>query len=268
MKRILSIILVAVMVLSCSASALAAEGNLTVDEKLILMGFPASMVAEMPELMKEDMASHYEEGAYYGGSSVPVAHALTDDGSLARQITSAHLELWITYLVLPSDSDGTAHRKVYAHYNWLQEVYLDCPDIFGILWGNGWCLSDDFDPVLTCQRKGRDSGEVFTEFFDLTSDNSTSVPNQGITYNGLVLGATANNGAEQATDHSGWLTIQLERSGGAVNTNVVASYTKARIQIDIETLDILPGEEGVIIIPVPTLAYFNEFQSAANYVMS
>lgn len=66
--------------------------------------------------MKADMASHYNTGAYFGGSNETILNIPAESDRTTRDITSSQLKLWVTYVTLPSDSDGTAHRKVYANF--------------------------------------------------------------------------------------------------------------------------------------------------------
>lgn len=266
MKKILCLVMALAIAVSCSTAAFATSIGtaLSTNEKLKAMGVPSEIIAKMPELMKEDMASHYELNAKFGGSDETIVFVPDETHGNERDISSSQLSLWITYLTLPSDNDGTAHRKVYANFEWLTPTATGLKDVFGVLWGNGWCLSDEYNPVLTYQYYGAESDEIYTEFFPISSDNSTSAPNQGLTYNELSLRATVKNGNETAVDHSGWLTLELERQGGAMSTNIVASYSKAKISL-VPTLSVDINSFSVSI--TPEINYHNELQSAPNYIM-
>lgn len=69
---------------------------------------------------------------------------------------------------------------------------------------------------------------------------------------------------ESAVDHSGWLTLQLERSAGAMSTNVIASYSKAKVTV-VPTLSVDIERYSVSI--TPEINYHNELQSTANFMM-
>ena len=265
LKRGLLIIFSLVFALSCSAVAFAVSNleRLSVDEKLIAMGFPTESLITMPALMKADIAAHYEEGAYYGGSEETLVN-IPNNKSGTRDITSAQLSLVVSYIVLPTSADGTENRKVYADFEWLVLPTTGFNDVFGVLWGNGWCLSDDYNPVFTYQYRGAESNEMYTEFYPMSTDGWTSAPNQGLTYNNLVLRSTVKAGNEAAIEHAGWLTIQLERQGGSMSTNVIASYSKAKFSL-IPTLSV--DIEGWSVSISPEINYENELQSAANFVM-
>ncbi len=262
MKRLLSFVLSFIMIFGFSSAVYAS--NLSVDQKLQLMGVPDGLLVSIPEEVKKDMAQCYEKGGTFGGTDTQIVNMGNDTKVNTRSaISSSKLELEVTYITLPSDKNGTAHRKVYGNFTWLTQPKTFLCDAVSLEWGNGWVLSDNMDPAFVYQYYGAESGEIFSESTKLTTKNSVSVPNSGLCYTKLKLRTTVKNGNETAVDHNGWLMIELERDKGATSTNVITKYVQTKLKI------ISGGSisyKGGSLSVSPSIVY-NLGQSNSNFVM-
>lgn len=262
MKRLLSLVLSFIMVFGFSSAVYASD--LSVEQKLQLMGVPNRLLGSMPEEVKKDMAECYEKGGTFGGTDKQIVNIGNNAKVITRSaISSSKLELEVTYITLPSDKNGTAHRKVYGNFTWLTQPTTFMSDAVSLEWGNGWVLSDDLDPAFVYQYYGSQSGKIFSESTKLTTKNSVSVPNTGLCYTSLKLRTTVKNGVETAVDHNGWLMLELERDKGATSTNVIVKYVQTQLKL-------LPG--GSITFKGGSLSLsssivYNMGQSKSNFVM-
>lgn len=227
------------------------------------MGVPAEQIEKMPVIVKEDMAECYDRGGVYGGTTSQIVDIQDNFGGSRGTISSSKLALDVTYMKLNSDSDGTAHRKVYGNFEWLTEPSTFKKDAVALVWGNDWAISDNYDPSFVYQYKGKNTNKLYTESFVLNTKNSSSDPNAAICYNDLSLRTTVKNGNETAVGHSGWIVTELERSEGTVNTNVVVKYVKTNIGVSLgESVGIKNRDVWVS----PTVLY-DIGESKANFIM-
>lgn len=260
-KRIASFILATLIVMGLSIPAYAVDYS--IDYKLYLMGVPAEQIEKMPEVIKEDMAKCYDRGGVYGGTTSHIVDIKDDFSETRGSISSSKLALDVTYVKLNSDSDGTAHRKVYGNFEWLTEPSTFKKDAVALLWGNDWAISDNYDPAFVYQYRGKETNKLYTESLVLNTKNSTSDPNAGICYNDLSLRTTVKGGNETAVGHSGWIVTELERSEGAVKTNVTVKYVKTNVGISLGgSIGIKKGDVWVS----PTVLY-DIGESKSNFIM-
>lgn len=261
MKRLFSLVLASIMALGISSTAFAAD--FSDEQKLQKMGVPNRLLESMPEDVKEDMAKCYDEGGVFGGTDTQIV----DMGNTARMtrsiISSRKLELEVTYITMPDDRDGTAHRKVYGNFKWLTNPGSFKCDAVALEWGNGWVLSDRKDPAFVYQYYGAESGKIFSDSTRLSRNNSISEPNAGLCYTKLKLRTTVKNGNETAVDHNGWLMLELERDGGARSTNVIVKYIQTGVRvIPVGSISFKSGSISV----TPTMIH-NVGQSKSNFTM-